>query len=225
VTPPPVVRHPKIRGAYMLLMGERRWAAAVREGGPLIVYRLDDWFDLHAWMIFDSQTQYGPGHEPMRLSSAAAMVDRIKALTSPPARGNVDAIMAEYIGDEVTRKRIQHIRQTLVLKGLHGPEIDALIDKEVNQSDLGIQSTDTTYARVHRAIDRLSAPPVSAAQQRKILNNSAQIGAGIIDGLSGLGPALDDTLTPGECAVYQRQLAAVRLKLEQVIRQLKERTR
>jgi hypothetical protein len=221
--PPPVVRDPLVRGEYLLLMGERRWAAAVRSGGPLIVYRIEDWWDLYAWMILDSQTRYLPGHEPMPVSAALAMTDRIRHLLQPHSRSNSDSIIAEYVGDGLTRKRLQELRQTYMLRGMYGSEIDLLIDREVALADRGLTATNTTYGRVKRAIDRMNAPEVSAQQQRKILNNSGQIGSGLIDGLQGLGPELDDTLSAGECAEWARQLSATRLKLEQVIRRLKER--
>lgn len=218
-----MVRHPAIRGLYVLVMGERRWAAAVRQRGPLVVYRIDDWYDLHAWMVLDSQTRYQPGWEPMRISSAWGMSDRVRELLRPSMRNNPDSVVAEYVGNGTTRKRIQEMRQIMALRGPYGEEIDRLIDREADLADRGLSATNTAYGRVKRAIDRMNAPEVSAQQQRKILNNSAQIGAGIIDGLSGLGPELDPSLTAGECAVYVQQLGAMRLKLEQVIRQLKER--
>lgn len=204
-------------------MGERRWAAAVRLGGPLIVYRVEDWWDLYAWMVLDSQSRYLPGHEPMRVSSALTMTERVRELLQPSARSNADSIIAEYVGDGLTRKRLQELRQTYLLRGMYGPDVDLLIAREVELADRGLAATNTTYSRVRRAIDRMNAPEVSAMQQRKILNNSGRIGSGLIDGLQGLGPELDDSLEAGECAEWARQLSATRLKLEQVIRRLRER--
>jgi hypothetical protein len=218
-----VVAHPQITGGYLVIHGERRWAAALREGGPLLAYRLADWWDFVAWMIMDSQHRYEPGALAMTLSDALLMTERAKWYTGPSARNNADATIGEYLG--IDRHPIQALRQVMALRGQHGDDIDAVIVKEVREVDRGVLSPGGAYGRIKKAIDRKNAPVVTVQQQRRILINSAQIGAGIIDGLTGLGPDLDPTLTARECAEHAKQLGAVRTKLEQVIRQLKERAR
>jgi hypothetical protein len=178
-------------------------------------------------MIQDSQQRFLPGYEPMTLSSALAMTEQVRGALQVNMRGNADSIIAEYVGGDTTRIRLQEMRQLMALRDKHGSEIEPLIERlierEVLQIDSGLASPNAAYHRTKRAIDRRNAPAVSAQQQRTILNNSGRIGSGLIVGLAGLGPALDDTLTPGECAEWARQLGATRARLERIIRLLKER--
>jgi hypothetical protein len=157
----------------------------------------------------------------MTVSAALEMTDRIKDALQPPGKSNVDSIIGEYTG--FNRKMIQELRQVRRSLGQHGDEIDAVIHQNIRLIDAGLLKPSSAYDRVAKAIAYKEAPAPSAAVQRKIMNNSAQVGAGLIDGLRGLGPVLDDALSAGECAVWARQLAATRLELERVIRLLKGR--
>jgi hypothetical protein len=203
-------------------MGERRWAAAQRVGGPLTVYTVGTWPELYAWIVLDARKRYIEGALPIARTELLAMIEHIRSTIRIPGRSNEDSIFAEYEG-LIGRKAIQETRQVAALRGIGGEAMDRMVQQELDRIDRDETKPSSAYDRLQKYLKRSQTPLVSEGQQRKILNNSASIGAGLIDGLRGLGPELADTLGSGECADWAKQLGALRAELERVIRQLKER--
>lgn len=217
-----------VRGGFVLLAGERRWTAMVRQYSILHVWSVRTWSDFFAWMLLDARrtngVKVGLDRRPMNFVDAVSFVEKVKRYLPTNKNDYADQVIAEYLGLPV-----DDIRQTRYITNwtaLEQPEdVRVMAHHELGEVAAGRIRPTSAYDRVKRYAEALearrNAPP--AAKQRAMLGNLAAQSTGLVDALQALGP-LSDELEPAECETWITQLGAARRAMERVIRALKERS-
>lgn len=217
---PPAATYVAGRG-YVVLAGERRWGAMLLRDEPLFIVKIASWPDMLAWMIQDSTS--GAPSKPMNLVDAAAMSEKINRYLTPKRNDYADQTVAEYLGVHLKSMRDARYLSNWLEPGY--PEvIQEMARREIADVAAGRVTPHGSYDRIKRALASLNAATnaMPAPKQRSLLNNLVAQATGLVDGLQALGP-LADTLEPGECATWARQLGDTRRALERTIKALKER--
>jgi hypothetical protein len=204
---------------WVVLMGERRWEAMRLERLPGSCYVARTFSHVLSWMLLDIAR---PGGSPMSMVEAVYLIQKIQQCVPTTKRDELDRTICEYLSLDVDQ--VRETRYMLRWIDKQYPEaIQEMARRELDGVHKGTAGRPSSAdARITREFKRLTQPQVSPAQQRKILNNSAAVAAGLIDGIQALG-TLADTLDPGECAQWATQFGAARRELERLTRQLKER--
>jgi hypothetical protein len=221
--PAALAPHPSIRNQFIILSGERRYAAALRDGSPLIGEVIENWEQFLAWMILDARWP-SSGALKMPLTDAVVMIDKITGALETTRFDNVDRTVSEYLG--LSWGHVQETRQLArLLQSDLTAEQKAAIVQELRLVARGEASPSAAYQRTRKMLDRAAAPTTPGAVSRRVLNNSAVTAAGVIDGLRSLSSDFTEQLGAGECAEWARALGPVRAQLERTIKALKERAK
>jgi hypothetical protein len=202
---------------FVLLLGERRWAAMVQTGRPLFAYTVRTWEEVYAWLMLDVDQ---PGRTQMTVSELVAVINKISTCVKVKKNVYLDDVICAYA--QVDKERMQETRAVLKFLGPEYPEgIRSQARAEMVDIEAGRIRPSSAYGRIKKALDRVNSPALPAEQQRKILTNASAAAAGLADALQTLGPPSPD-LTTEERRSFADQLARARLRLEQTINALRK---
>lgn len=217
----PAVARDHATGGYVMLLGERRWRAAVRASAPLYVIVCDVWADFLAWLILDKYKEHPANvSRPMALTDMVTLTETVKQYLNPGRDDRLDDTLGEYFG--VPASRIGETRSIKRVRDRNLPDdVRAIVEHEWLQVERGEASPSAAFQRIRKYEIRKDAPAVDVTAQRQKLRGVVTVCTGLTDALANFGDVSPE-LSADERSGYIASLADARRMLENVIGKLRK---
>jgi hypothetical protein len=206
---------------YVLLAGERRFAAHVRRGDIEVeFYVLKNWTEFVAWMMHDRSLQETRGFKSVPLNPIEAGYFDAKAQELlKPLRGEKPSFdLAEYL--QFPEAQVSTSRALIrAFVAAEDPERRAAVLSIMRDIEAGVITSHAGWDRWIRYRKRAEAPVRTAAEQRKTLAGAGTVTQGLADALGGLGEEINADLTREE---LERHIAALLVGQGALVKTLKK---